>query len=94
MADIKNNAGLAEEIVQMISNAAADLTLTGNSITQQVAGVHVPAEEECNESFQEGSSYLTQLRQQIGHLTGYIEQISDTLQKADELSAENSRGNG
>lgn len=92
MADIKNNAELAAGIAQKISSAAADLTLKGDSITQQVACVHVSAEDDCNTSFQEGSAYLIQLQRHIGHLTDYITQISDTLEKADQLSVESSQG--
>lgn len=92
MADIKNNAELAAAIAQKISSAAGNLTLKSNASTQQVACVYVPAEDDCNASFQEGSAYLIQLQEHIGHLTDYIGQISDTLEKADELSAKSSQG--
>ena len=92
MANIKNNPDLAAEIARKISSAAADLTLIGDASTQQVACVHVSAEDDCNMSFQEGSAYLVQLQKHISHLTDYIMQISDTLEKADGLSVKSSQG--
>lgn len=92
MADIKNNAELAAGIAQKINSAAANLTLKGNASTQQVACVQVSAEDECNASFQEGGAYLVQLQGHIGHLTDYIKQISETLEKADQLSVKSSQG--
>jgi len=92
MADIKNNPDLAAEIARKISSAAADLTLIGDASTQQTACVYVSAEDDCNMSFQEGSAYLVQLQKHISHLTDYIMQISDTLEKADGLSVKSSQG--
>lgn len=89
MPEIKNNAEQANNISESIKKAAEGFQLNGN---YNSACVNVGADEDCNGSYRQGGEFSVHLREHVGRAAGYIKQISDTLQSADEQAAKNNRG--
>ncbi len=84
MGEIKHSAELAEELRQDILSCVEQVRLGRED---RVACRNVSADKECNASYQSGMEQTKKYRDHVANLTGFMAQVDQILQQADESAA-------
>lgn len=78
---IANNSELVSEVCSDIERETAGFLLKENDIE---ACKNVWAENDCNEGYERGRTFMRTLKKHVSNTSGFFQQISDALQMADQ----------